>query len=65
MQSFLKIGSALAEKVGQGVVGGSTALGDSAWRLLKLAIEWARSVLGEPFFCFPVQTGVENGLFTL
>ena len=33
-QSVLKIGSALAERVGQGEVGGCTALADSAWRLL-------------------------------
>ena len=33
-QSFLKIGSALAERGGQGEVGGCTALADSAWQLL-------------------------------
>ena len=41
-QSVLKIGSVLAERVGQGEVGGyTTALADSvyAWRLLQLAIE--------------------------
>ena len=38
-QSVLKIGSALAERVGQGEVGGRTTLADSAWRLLQLAIE--------------------------
>ena len=69
-QSVLKIGSALAERVGQGEggqgeVGGCTALADSAWRLLQLAIEWAWSALDGPFFCFLVQTGVENGTFTL
>ena len=37
-QFVLKIGSVLAERVGQGEVGGSTALADSAWRLLQLAI---------------------------
>ena len=31
-QSILQIGSALAERVGQGEVGGCTALADSAWR---------------------------------
>ena len=51
--------------VGHGEVGGSTTLADNAWRLLQLAIEWAWSVLGEPFFCFLVQTSVENGPFTL
>ena len=64
-QSVLKIGSALAERVGQREVGGCTALTDSAWRLLQLAIEWAWSVLDGPLFCFLVQTGVENGTFTL
>ena len=38
-QSVLKIGSALAERVGQGEVGGCISLGDSAWRLLQLAVE--------------------------
>ena len=61
----LKIGSALAERVGPGEVGGCTVLADSAWRLLQLAIEWAWSALDGPFFCFLVQTGVENGTFTL
>ena len=65
VQSVLKIHSALAEKVGQGEVGGSTALADSAWWLLQLAIEWAWSALGGLFFCFLVQTSVENGPFTL
>ena len=58
-------GSALAERVGQGKVGGCTVLADSAWRLLQLATEWAWSVLDGPFFCFLVQTSVENGPFTL
>ena len=35
-QSVLKIGSALAERVGQGEVGGSTALPDCAWWQLQL-----------------------------
>ena len=39
MQSVLKIGSALAERVGQGEVGGCTALADSAWRRLQLPVE--------------------------
>ena len=38
-QFILKIGSALAERVGQGEVGGSTALPDSAWWQLQLPIE--------------------------
>ena len=63
-QSVLKMGSVLAERVGQGEVGGCTALADSAWRLLQLAIERVWSALDVPF-CFLVQTGVENGPFTL
>ena len=64
-QSILKTGSALAERVGQGEVGGYTGLADSAWRLLQLAIEWVWSALDGLFFRFLVQTGVENDPFTL
>ena len=64
-QSVLKIGSALAERVGQEEVGGSTALADRAWRLLQLPIERAWSVLDGPFFCFLIQTSIENGPFIL
>ena len=76
-QSVLKIGSALAERVGQGEVGGATAVADHAWQLLQLlvadhawqllqlAIEMARSALDSPLFCFLVQTGVESGPSTL
>ena len=64
-QSVLMIGSALAERVGQGEVSGCTALVGSAWQLLQLAIERAWSVLYGPFLCFLVQTGVENDPFTL
>ena len=64
-QSVLKVGSALAERVGQGEVDGCNALADSAWRLLQLAIGRAWSALYGPFFCFHVQRGVENGPFTL
>ena len=64
-QSILKIGSALAERVGQGEVGGSTALADRAWQLLQLAIEKAWSALDGLLFCFLVQTSIENGPFTL
>ena len=46
-QSVLKIGSALAEMVGQGEVSGCTALGDSAWGLLQLAVEKPWSTPGE------------------
>ena len=47
-QSVLKIGSALAKRVGQGEVGGYNALPDSAWRLLQLAVEYPWLVLGGP-----------------
>ena len=63
-QSVLKIGSALAERVGQEEVGGSTALADRAWQLLQVPIERAWSVLDGPL-CFLVQTSIENGPFTL
>ena len=49
-QSILKIGSALAERVGQGGVGGCHLEGDSAWCLLQLAVEKPWSVLGGLFF---------------
>ena len=65
MQSVSKIGSALAERVGQGEVGGSTILCDCAWQLLQLAIEKPWSMPGGPFVCFLAQTGVENAPFTL
>ena len=64
MQSDLKIGFALAERVGQGEVGGCTALADSAWQLLQLAIERAWSAL-DGLFCFLVQASIEKGPFTL
>ena len=46
-------------------VGGSTTLADCAWWLLQLGIEKAWSALDGPLFCFLVQTGIENGPFTL
>ena len=48
-QSVLKIGSALAERVGQGEVGGCTALADSAWQPLQLPVEKPWSMPGGPF----------------
>ena len=42
-----------------------SVLGDSAWWLLQLAIEMAWSALDYLFFCFLVQSSVENGPFTL
>ena len=65
VQSILQIGSVLAERVGQGEVGGCTPLGDSAWWLLELAVEKPWSGLGGPFACFCAQTGIENTPFTL
>ena len=55
-QSILKIGSALAKRVGQGEVGGFTALPDSAWWQLQLPVEKAWSMAGGPFVCFLAQT---------
>ena len=61
----LKIGSALAERVGQGEVGGCTPLADGAWRQLQLPVEKRWSMPGGPFVCFLAQTGLENAPFTL
>ena len=52
VQSVLKIGLALTERVGQAEVGGCTPLGDSALRLLQLAVEKPWSMPGEPFVYF-------------
>ena len=65
VQSVLKIGSALAERVGHGEVGGCIPLGDGACRLLQLVVEKLWSVPGGPLVCFLAQTGVENAPFTL
>ena len=35
-----------------GEVGGCTPLGDSAWRLLQLAVQKPWSLPGGPFVCF-------------
>ena len=48
VQSILKIGSALVEKVKQGEVGGHTPLGHNAWQLLQLAVEKPWSAPGGP-----------------
>ena len=64
-QSVLKIGSAVAERVGQGEVGGCTALADSGWWRLQLPVEKPWSMPGGPLVCFLAQTGVENAPFTL
>ena len=52
MLSVLKIGSVLAEMVGQEEVGGCTTLGDSAWWPLDLPVEKPWSMLGRPFAAF-------------
>ena len=51
--------------MGQGEVGGATAVADLAWRLLQLALEKARSALDGPLFCFLVQTGIQKRSFHL
>ena len=64
-QPLLKIGSVLAERVGQGEVAGSTALPDSALWWLQLPVKKPWSMTGGPFVCFLAPTGVENTPFTL
>ena len=64
VQSILKISSVLAERVGQGEVGGCHPLGDSARWLLQLATEKPWSAPDGPFFFFLAKTSVENGPFT-
>ena len=56
-QSILKIGSALAEMVGQGEVGGSTARPDRAWWWLQLPVEKPWSMTGGPFVCSSCTNG--------
>ena len=58
--TVLKIGSVLAERVGQREVGGCTTLADSAWRRLQVPVEIPWSMPGGPFVGFFAQTGVEN-----
>ena len=41
-------------------MGGYHPEGDSAWRLLQLAVEKPWSMPGGPLFCFLAQTGLEN-----
>ena len=64
-QSVLKIGSALAERVGQWEVSGCTTQADSAWRPLQLPVEKPWSMLGGPFVCLLARTGIENAPFIL
>ena len=51
-QSVLKIDSALAERVGQEEVGWYTAMPDSAWWQLQLAVEKPWSMTGGPLSAF-------------
>ena len=51
--------------MGQGEVGGCTALADSAWWQLRLSVETLWSMTGGLFVCFLAQTGIENAPFTL
>ena len=51
--------------VGQGEVGGSTILPDSAWWRLQLPVEKPWSMTDGPFVCFLAQMGVENAAFAL
>ena len=55
----------LVERVGQGEVGGYTALPDSACGQLQLPVEKPWSITGGPFVCSLAQTGIENAPFTL
>ena len=61
-QSVLKIGSAPAEMVGQGEVGGCHLEGDSACWMWQLAVEKPWSMPGGPFLA---QMGLENTPFAL
>ena len=65
IESVLKILSVLAERVGQGEVGGCHPEGESAFWLLQLAIEKPWSMSGGPFFCFLSQIGLKNASFTM
>ena len=49
----------------RGEVGGCHPEGDSAWRLLQLAVEKPWSMPGGPLLCFLAQTGLENTPFAL
>ena len=64
-QFILKIGSALAERVGQGEVGGYTALPDSAWWWLQLTVKKPWSMMGGPLVCLLAQMAVGHAPFTL
>ena len=70
VQFVLKIGSAVAERVGQGEVGGCTTLADSAWWLLQLVAVAAGYRKGLVCAVWPIlllswANGRRNGPFTL
>ena len=65
VQSDLKIGSVLAERVEQWEVDGWTALADSAWRPLQMPVEKPWSMPGGPFVCFIAQTSIGNAPWLL
>ena len=54
-----------SKKVGQGEVGVCTALANSAWWLLQLAIERVWSALDDPFLLLSCINKRRNGPFTL
>ena len=57
--------SALAERVGQGEVGGFEHWAQVTWPPLGLAIESSWSALGGPFLSYFARTGLENGLLAM
>jgi len=61
-QHFLEIGSALAERAGQGEVGGCTQRVQIAWLFLDLVVEILWLALGGSFFSSFAQMGLDNGL---
>ena len=61
-QSVLKIGSVLADRVGQGEVGGCTTLG---WQYMTAIAAGYRKGLVSTGWPVLVQTSIENGPFTL
>ena len=59
-QSVLKIGFALAKKVGYGEVGGFQHRVPCTWQLLWLAIEKPWSALAWPLLSFLTQMGIDK-----
>ena len=54
-----------SRKVGQGEVGGSTTLPDSAWWWLQLPVEKSWSMTGGPSVCLLAQNGCKKHSFHL